>query len=260
LSKAAGSEATEGRARATRASRRRSKISHFVAGEIVRDIVEQDLKEGDHLPTEAAMLEEFDVGRASLREALRLLEAYGLIAIRQGHAGGPVVASVSPDDVARSLSFYFHLTGASYGELMEARLIVEPVMAGLAARRQDPEQMAHLREVVEREQNASFDEDVYVKRADEFHYVVSGMSGNRVLDLIGRALRTLYQEGTASGALLPAKARPQTREKHDQIAAAILAGEAEKAESLMTEHLQTLSEAQFKRTPRLRGERVGWMA
>ncbi len=185
-----------------REARRRAKISQIVAAEIVRFVVEEQLHEGDRLPTESEMLDQFGVGRGSLREALRLLEAYGLISIRQGQNGGPVLATLRAEDVARTLSFYFHLTGASYAELIEARLIIEPVMARLAAERQHPEHMAQLRATTEREQAAPLDDPEYLTCADEFHYMVSGMSGNRVLDLLGRALRTMFQERVQHGSLL----------------------------------------------------------
>lgn len=247
------------RGRVSRATRRRSKVSHLVASEIVRDIVEMGLKEGDQLPTESAMLEEFDVGRASLREALRMLESFGLISIKQGQKGGPVVAAIDPVDLARSLSFYFHMTGATYGDLIEARLVIEPVMAKLAASRQDEAQMKELREVIEREQSASLDEPVYVARANEFHYMVSGMSGNHVLDLIGRSLRALYQEGTGSGALLPPETRPMARDLHKEISEAILSGDGDLAEDLMARHLERLAKAQFDKTPALKDQRVTWL-
>jgi len=262
MSEAIRSDSSQVRApkgRVSRATRRRSKVSHLVASEIVRDIVEMGLKEGDQLPNESAMLEEFDVGRASLREALRMLESFGLIAIKQGQKGGPVVAAIDPVDLARSLSFYFHMTGATYGDLIEARLIIEPVMARLAAERQDEEQMKQLREVIEREQEAPLDEPVYVARANEFHYMVSGMSGNHVLDLIGRSLRALYQEGTRSGALLPPETRPVARELHKEISEAIIGGDGELAQSLMARHLERLADAQFEQTPNLKDQRVTWL-
>ena len=86
-----------------REARRRAKISQIVAAEIVRFVVDEQLREGDRLPTESEMLEQFGVGRGSLREALRLLEAYGLISIRQGQNGGPVLATLRAEDVARTL-------------------------------------------------------------------------------------------------------------------------------------------------------------
>jgi GntR family transcriptional regulator, transcriptional repressor for pyruvate dehydrogenase complex len=241
-----------------REARRRAKISQIVAAEIVRFVVDEQLREGDRLPTESEMLEQFGVGRGSLREALRLLEAYGLISIRQGQNGGPVLATLRAEDVARTLSFYFHLTGATYAELIEARLIIEPVMARLAAERQHPEQMAQLRATTEREQTASLDDPEYLACADEFHYMVSGMSGNRVLDLLGRALRTMFQERVQHGSVLPEESRRQNRKVHRQISDAILAGQGAKAERLMVRHLADLAEALDSRMPHFSGDRITW--
>jgi DNA-binding FadR family transcriptional regulator len=241
-----------------RVSRRRAKISQLIAIEIVRDIVQLGLEEGDQLPNESEMLEEFDVGRASLREALRLLEVYGLIELRQGQNGGPVVAALRPEDLGRTLSFYFHMTGATYGELVEARLVIEPVMARLAAERQDPEQIKALVDVIEREAAASFEEREYVRHTDEFHYMVSGMSGNGVLDLIGRGLRTLYQDRTDSGAFVPREDRPHKRSEHQAIGDAIRRADGDEAARLMAEHLDGVAQVQFEGLPALREDRIRW--
>jgi DNA-binding FadR family transcriptional regulator len=229
-----------------------------VAAEIVRFVVDEQLREGDRLPTEAEMLEEFGVGRGSLREALRLLEAYGLISIRQGQNGGPVLATLRAEDVSRNLSFYFHLVGATYAELIEARLIIEPVMARLAAERQHPEHMRQLRDTTEREQQAPLQDPEYLASADEFHYMVSGMSGNRVLDLLGRALRTMFQERVQHGSILAEDARRRNRKVHRQISDAILAGEGAKAERLMARHLADLAEALDVRVPHFSTDRITW--
>jgi GntR family transcriptional repressor for pyruvate dehydrogenase complex len=239
-------------------TRRGAKVSQFVATEIVRDIVTGGLKEGDRLPTEAAMLEEFDVGRASIREALRILESYGLISIKQGLGGGPVVSALNPADLARTLSFYFHISGGTFAELAEARAVIEPVMARLAAERQDPEHMVQLEDVMAREAAASLEDPEYIDMANEFHYTVAGMSGNRVLDLLGRALRVLHTERISGGGILPPEARPESRRLHAQIGAAILAGDADLAERLMKDHVGELAALQAERTPDVMNQRVVW--
>jgi GntR family transcriptional repressor for pyruvate dehydrogenase complex len=242
-----------------RIAKRRRKVSQVIASEIVREIIDNKLEAGDRLATEAELVDQFDVGRASVREALRILEGYGLVSIRQGQSGGPVVASLRPEDLSRSLAFYFHITGATYDDLIGARLLIEPVMARLAAERQSPAHIEQLREVADREQRAGFEDAEYIAAADEFHYVVSGMSGNRALDLLGRGLRTLYQARIVEE--LPAlgpEQRPHNRETHRRIADAILAQDGERAEQLMEEHLRELAEALFERTPALRNERIIW--
>src|SRR5512146_2271080 len=115
-------------------TRRTLKTSEVVALEIVRDIVSQDLKPGDRLPLESEMLVQYRVSRSSLREALRLLEVQGLIAIRPGPGAGTVVGRVLPGNLARTLTLHLHMLGANYDELLEAWVESEPLLARLAAR------------------------------------------------------------------------------------------------------------------------------
>ena len=236
----------------------RVRIAWTVAHEIVRDIVENGLGPGDRLPTEAAMLEQFDVGRASIREALRILEGFGLITIRQGQNGGPFVVELRPQELSRTLSFFFHMTGATYGELIELRLIVEPALARLAAERRNPLQMDRLRDAMAAEQAAALDDGTYLSHADRFHYVVSGSSGNRVADLIGKSLRTVYQERISPTIVFGIEGRPGVRRSHEEIGNAILEGDGALAERLMREHLRELAVEQVALMPELAGDRIAW--
>ena len=82
-------------------NRRPQKTAERVAADIVRDLVAEGLRTGDHLPLEAAMVERYHASRASVREALRLLEVQGLIHLKPGPGGGPVVGQVDPANLAR---------------------------------------------------------------------------------------------------------------------------------------------------------------
>lgn len=239
--------------------RRSSRISHMVASEIVRTIVEDNLAPGDRLHTEAEMTAQFDVGRASIREALRILEGYGLIVIRPGGGGGPTVASLRPEDLSRTLSFYYHMTGATFGELLEARLIIEPVMAQLAAERPDRDDLDRLREAMEREESATYEISEHIAVSDNFHYVVAGISGNRVLDLLGRSLRILYKSGVASGSRLPVEERAHVRDVHREIGQAILDGDGPKAHDLMRNHLNELTRPLSDNQDYDRNRRIAWL-
>jgi GntR family transcriptional repressor for pyruvate dehydrogenase complex len=112
---------------------RNIKTSERVAAAIVGLVLEQGLQAGDRLPNETEMIDQFRVGRGSLREALRILETYGLISLRSGPGGGPVILNVSPEDVSRSFSLYLNLSGATIHELADARKVIDPLMARLAA-------------------------------------------------------------------------------------------------------------------------------
>ena len=110
------------------------KTAEVVAFAVVRYIVDRRLRFGDRLPSEVEMLEHYRVSRESLREALRLLEAQGIVSIRRGPSGGPVVGRAETANLARTMTLYFQLAGATYEELLQAWRMLEPLAAELAAR------------------------------------------------------------------------------------------------------------------------------
>ena len=114
---------------------RRLKTSESVARDIVHDIVSGDLRTGDRLASEAAMLDQYGVSREILREGLRLLEVQGLITIRRGPGGGPIVGRVDPANFGRVSTLFYHLAGGTYEELFEAWVVTE-ADAGRAGRSQ----------------------------------------------------------------------------------------------------------------------------
>src|SRR5262249_39730441 len=116
---------------------RADKISEVLARRIVRDIARDGLEPGAMLPPEAVMLQRLGVGRASLREALRILEVYGLIATRPGPGGGPTGRAPASHEFARASTFYFNVQRATLHDLLEARRCVEPLLARLAASSHD---------------------------------------------------------------------------------------------------------------------------
>jgi DNA-binding FadR family transcriptional regulator len=102
------------------------------------------LKNGDRLPTERELGTIFGVSRATLREALRVLESSGVIEIRRGASGGVFVAEPKADQVAQALEALIRFRGATTAELAEFRVSFEGETAYWAARRATPEQVARL--------------------------------------------------------------------------------------------------------------------
>jgi DNA-binding FadR family transcriptional regulator len=238
--------------------RRGGKVSEVVARDIVHRIVQQGLQPGAALPAEAVMLQDYDVGRASLREALRLLEVHGLLSIRPGPGGGPVVAPLTSADFGRMATLYFQATGTTFRELVEARLVMEPVMARLAAQRRDPDTLRQLAESMQATTEADRVDDLaWLRTSTDFHGVISGMSGNHVLDLFGRAIKDIYSD-RVTGTLFPASARVRIRDAHNGIAQAIRRGEAPRAERLMREHMEEFVTYVERRHPGLMDEVVDW--
>jgi GntR family transcriptional repressor for pyruvate dehydrogenase complex len=233
--------------------RRTEKVSGVIAREIVADV--RGKPPMTMLPPEAAMLEKYQVGRASLREALRILEVQGIIAIRPGPGGGPMVAPFDSMYFARMSTLYLHLLEATYREVLEARIIMEPVMVRLAAQRQDREALSVLEEFLSLDEPA--DESAYLLQVGGFHGLLSGLSGNRVLDLEGRSLKDMYAD-RIEGMIFPPEARKGILHDHRQIAKAIMAGNPVRAEKLMRAHMEQYLFWSGERNPGVLDEVVQW--
>ena len=236
--------------------RRSEKVSAVIAREIVRDIARQRLAPGTTLESESAMLRRYQVARASLREALRILETHGLIRIKPGPGGGPVVSNVSTADFGRMATLFFQVHDIRFAELVEARLILEPVMARLAAERRDPADNEELRAIAKAGIDA--DDDASWREASRaFHDKVLSMSGNGLLSLVGGSFHDIFRD-RVSGLMFAGRQRDQVKKVHAEIAEAIAAGDAEAAESLMREHMLDYQRAVAKREPNLLEEVVDW--
>jgi len=106
--------------------RRTPKTSETVAYDVVADIVARNLGPGDHLPLEASRQDRYRVSRASLPEALRLLVVQGLISLKPGPGGGPVVGNVDARYLARTSALYYQLAGSTYREVFDVQIMLEP--------------------------------------------------------------------------------------------------------------------------------------
>jgi DNA-binding FadR family transcriptional regulator len=214
------------------------KTSERIASAIVADIVTSGLKEGDRLPNEMAMASQFGVGRGSLREALRILEVHGVISLRSGPGGGPVIIATDPRDVARSFSLYLQLNRATIRELIQARLFIEPVIARMAAETHEPAGLARLSQAVADEAAIPPGDPDFITASNNFHYVLATLSGNKVIDLLATSLKELYTTRVVAAGLVNDLEHGQLRSEHQQIAQAILDGDAARAERLARKHTE----------------------
>jgi len=235
---------------------RGEKIASRVARLIVADIVESGREPGDGLAAESVMLERFGVSRASLREALRILETQGLITIKPGPGGGTSVAPVSSSDFGRMATLFFQVMHVKLGDVVEARLVIEPVMARMAAERHDPELNDQLLANVAAHHEVTDDRE-WLAVTHGFHSMVCGMSGNPLLNLLAAALKDIYTD-RVSGYVFPKENRDHVRETHTAIAEAIIARDATTAERLMHDHMAKLAQYFESRYPGLMDELVNW--
>jgi GntR family transcriptional regulator, transcriptional repressor for pyruvate dehydrogenase complex len=212
-------------------------MSVLLAEAIADAIVSRGLRPGDRLATEAEMIAEYEVGRATVREALRMLEAQGLIEVRVGAGGGPFVARPDPHGLARILSLQLRMSDATLREVLDARLVVEPALAGQAARRRRDGHVAALRANQRELEAAPRGSAGFLRANEEFHALIADASGNRPLAALWSALAAIA-DGHEAGVRYPLAAFGAMIAAHRKITEAIAAGDADEAIRATTVHLE----------------------
>lgn len=242
-----------------RSTRRRNlKTSERIARDIANYIVDADLPEGARLPREKEMLEMMGVGRMTLREALRLLETQGVIDIRSGAQGGPVVRRPQPEDLAGNLTLVLQFHGASLSDVMLARQALEPLIARLAATHATDEQLDELAGTIEKMRRHAGREDVFLRENERFHQLVAEASGSVSLRVFSATLKNI-----ASGEDAGVEYRPEQHvavaRAHGRILTALRNRRPAAAEKAMQEHLEEAATYWQRRYPELWARPVRWI-
>lgn len=239
------------------AGTRPPKAAMLVAQRIVRDIGRAGLRPGDLLPPERAMLETYETGRGTLREALRLLEFQGVIALKPGPGGGPILMNPAATHLASTLQLLMQLNQAPYRMLIEARAALEPVLSRLAAERIDAEALAELAGSVARMREHLGDRDSFRDSAGLFHDVIAWSSGNVLFAYVVDAVLGIL-EGTALGIDDPGDRQATILRAHEEIFAAIAGHDADAAGERMREHIESYASHARRRFPEILTQTVTW--
>lgn len=231
---------------------RRRKVSERVARQIAADVLARDMAEGETLPAESKMLATYGVARATLREALRLLETQGLIRLKAGIGGGPVVAALTelPTHFADMAKLHFQRLRVRNRDVLQARAALEPAAARLAAENADPRVHERLEAIMTaaRQLDVSDDES-FIRHSIDFHDAITESSGNPVLDLLALSLRKLSAPIEFRTRHLPDRDRHGILASHDAISRAILDGRGDLAERLVRDHMAETAKAADTQLP-----------
>jgi GntR family transcriptional regulator, transcriptional repressor for pyruvate dehydrogenase complex len=171
------------------------KSADLVALDLRRRIVRGELKEGDALPPEGVLLEQFGVSRPTLREALRVLESEALITIYRGSHGGARVQAPDGDVAARYAGLVLEYRGATLADLFEAAAAIEGPAVGLAATRRTSADLSRLRKAVEREEEAVTAEALVAAQIT-FHELVIQLARNETLTMLAQMVRYIIDTAT----------------------------------------------------------------
>lgn len=177
---------------------RTPKTAELVALNLRRMIIDGDLKDGDHLPHEAELMEHFSVSRPTLREAVRVLEAERLVEVRRGSRTGARICVPGPEVVARPASLLLELSGATVADVFVAREAIEPTAARILATDGTEEDFDELERIVDEDIPAAFAADKLAQGTSAFHLRMCQLSGNATIALIAGMLHEITERHTAS--------------------------------------------------------------
>jgi GntR family transcriptional repressor for pyruvate dehydrogenase complex len=216
---------------------RATRVSETIAKRIQRQISSGRLGAGAKLPAEREMARIYKTSRVSVREAYRSLEELGLLNIRRGADGGAFINKMDHGAVQRSLSMVLRLGRMTHSELTEARLIIEPPIARLAARRASPEDIEKLRVVTDRQEAALAKRGNYRPTNMLFHRTLGECAHNLPLMTLMNSLADLMLEEIVDKVAVPRPVQEDVCHFHRLIYEAIERHDEETAERLMLDHI-----------------------
>jgi GntR family transcriptional regulator, transcriptional repressor for pyruvate dehydrogenase complex len=214
-----------------------SRMSEAIVEQIKSLIRANRLKPGDRLPSERELCERMGVSRVTVREALRILEAGGLVEIRVGARGGAFVTTPSSERLGAGLADLITLAPVTAVEVTEARLVFELGIIPLIVERATDEDVTALRQLT-REHIAALKRGEYtMSRSAEFHNRVAACTHNAAVEMLmhsfhGPLLMSLREAATAA----PLMGQRGVYE-HRDLVEAIAARDADRATEIMHRHL-----------------------
>ena len=200
------------------------------------------LAPGDRLGREEDLARRFGVSRPTLREALRLLSSAHLVRASKGPGGGIFVAATTEEGIALSVSegvaSMLAADAIDLDELLETRMLVEIPLAGLAAQRATPDEVARIRTLVEESETAGADGD-HLRELEldgQLHRTIMLAAGNRLAGAFMAWVMDVLQPSLQER-LQPAVVEKALQEQHRDILRGIERGDPTAAERAAREHL-----------------------
>lgn len=219
---------------------KRQPLSQEVQEQLLTAITSGVFKPGDKLPSERELMEQFQVSRVTVRQALASLRSKGLVEIRRGVNGGAYVSEPNSSLISESFYTLVQMGRVDFGHLIEARLLQEPALAASAARQHSPEDLVRLEELLAQAEARAGSSPKEARLTNvRFHLEVARITGNPliifILESITQAFSALIIEMTQES--LSREAILELIREHRAILADIAARRPEEAAAKTREHL-----------------------
>lgn len=217
------------------------KTSDVLASELRKQILGGALAPGAALPAERDLVTQTGLSRGSVREALRILEAEGLVTTRPGRFGGSVASQPGDESLAKYISLFVHGRGIPLLSLLQTREAVEPSLVALAAQNRTDEDVQQLIAVTERVEAAYADTPRYLGENVNWHCAIATASHNELLRAFMVAISSMIYKASAIENFATEDVRKVVLKAHRRILDAIVAKDADAARRRMARHLAALT-------------------
>ncbi|HVE48521.1 MAG TPA: FCD domain-containing protein [Casimicrobiaceae bacterium] len=199
-----------------------ARSSERLADRLRRNILRGQFVPGEPLPTERDLATETRLGRGSIREALRILEAQGLVQTHAGRHGGSVVSQPSDQLLEQQIDSYARTRGLSLQALVDVRAAIEPMVAQLAAAYRTEDDLASLHRVADRlDDAAAADVSRFLRENVKWHHALAAASHNDLLRTFATSISSLMYEASRIRNFATADVRAVVSKSHRRILAAI---------------------------------------
>lgn len=197
---------------------------------------------GAALPAERELVAETGLSRAAVRDALRILETEGLIEIKQGRYGGSIVRQPANDALDKPIALFVRGRQVSLGELIEARVAVEPTIAELAAQRRTLEELAALAELTAELGEAIGDVPRFLDANVRWYLALADACHNDLLRAFVSSIAGLILAETGKQGMAPEPTRRLILQSHRRVLQAVESGDAVAARRRMERHVAGYAE------------------
>ncbi|MBW1996983.1 MAG: FadR family transcriptional regulator [Deltaproteobacteria bacterium] len=213
-----------------------------ISEQIKKAILAKKLKPGDRLPSERSLAEQFQVGRLTVREALRTLETQGFIQIKKGSGGGAFIGNTNPEMLPSIIMDNLLLDGLTSEQMTEARIALECAIVKSAIEHATPEDLDRIARHID-----GFEPITDPERAEEllsarirFHILVAEASHNLPFILFLRTLMAWAQKRLAGRWLPPEEEQKRAIRFHKKLYLAIKERDVHLAQDLVRQHIEQL--------------------
>ncbi|MFA9431903.1 FadR/GntR family transcriptional regulator [Egicoccus sp. AB-alg2] len=214
-----------------------TRMSSEIVSQVIALIRGGRLQPGDRLPAERELAETFGVSRVTVRDALRVLEAMGLVDIRVGSAGGAFVTTPSPSVVGESLSNMLFMGTFEPEQIAETRLVVELGILDLVLERVTDEDIARLRDLC-RQSREKLEQDEYdTKLSVQFHAELARAAHNPAVVMLAETFSGPLSMAAVRATEVRRDAHKRTVEEHEALVEYLADRNAEGARDVLITHL-----------------------